>query len=175
MPTFNSRIRYTHHTLLTFLSAFNVTVPNWTRNHPRQAPSVASSLPDYLVLSVKIPLISMTTPPKPRSLASSRGQPQCEMVEIGGVVTNDKSVDESHFPTHTHNLPLHHGKKITKGVQAQGESGRRGIHPIQFMRICFRSSCTLSKFVNILWPFVPAAFALVRIHHLSSPRLHLYS
>lgn len=57
-------------------------------------------------------------------------------------------------------LPFHHGKKRTKGIKADGESGRRGFHPFHFLRICFRSSCTLSKYVNLLWPFVPAAFAV---------------
>ena len=61
-------------------------------------------------------------------------------------------------------IPMRQGKKVTKGVRAEGESGRKGIHPLKFLRICFRSSCTLSKFVNILWPFVPAAFALVGAH-----------
>jgi Ca2+:H+ antiporter len=58
-------------------------------------------------------------------------------------------------------LPLHQGQKITPGIRAAGESGRKGIHPLKLLQICFRSSCTLSKYLNILWPFVPAAFALV--------------
>jgi Ca2+:H+ antiporter len=36
------------------------------------------------------------------------------------------------------------------------------VNPMKFLKICFISSCTVSKYVNILWPFVPAAFALVR-------------
>lgn len=63
------------------------------------------------------------------------------------------------FNSHRH-LPFHHGKKVTKGIKADGESGRKGFHPFHFLRICFRSSCTLSKYVNLLWPFVPAAFAV---------------
>lgn len=113
----------------------------------------------------------MTSRPKPRSPSSGyktvgpRHERNYEMDERmpnnGGPMTNDKAVDESSYPAHKRTLPLHHGKKVTKGVKAAGESGRRGIHPIHFLRICFRSSCTLSKFVNILWPFVPAAFGLV--------------
>ncbi|KAF2395723.1 hypothetical protein EJ06DRAFT_540246 [Trichodelitschia bisporula] len=74
--------------------------------------------------------------------------------------TEPKGPAETAYPPHRHSLPLHHGKKVTKGVRADGESGRRGIHPIKFLRICFRSSCTLSKWVNVLWPFVIASFAL---------------
>lgn len=115
----------------------------------------------------------MTSRPKPRppgyrgvdTAYEPRYEQHYEMTDRmpnnGGIATNDKAVDESSYPPHKRTLPLHHGKKVTKGVKAQGESGRRGIHPIHFLRICFRSSCTLSKFVNILWPFVPAAFGLV--------------
>ncbi|KAE9965787.1 hypothetical protein EG328_009396 [Venturia inaequalis] len=112
----------------------------------------------------------MTSRPKPKSPSSGYKSvgPRYEhpyemndrMPSNGGPLTNDKAVDESSYPAHKRTLPIHHGKKVTKGVKASGESGRRGVHPIHFLRICFRSSCTLSKFVNILWPFVPAAFAL---------------
>ncbi|KAF2666092.1 putative vacuolar cation/proton exchanger 2 [Microthyrium microscopicum] len=60
-------------------------------------------------------------------------------------------------------LPTHNGTgtlKDIKQVRPKGESGRSGFHPWHFVRICFNSSCTLSKGVNILWPFVPVAFAL---------------
>jgi Ca2+:H+ antiporter len=45
-------------------------------------------------------------------------------------------------------------------VQSTGESGRQGFHPLHFFNICFRSTCTLSMIVNVLWPFVPAAIAM---------------
>ncbi|KAI1501015.1 hypothetical protein F5X99DRAFT_418813 [Biscogniauxia marginata] len=44
-------------------------------------------------------------------------------------------------------------------VRDAGESGRRGIHPLHFFRIVWKSSSYLSRAVNILWPFVPAAIA----------------
>ncbi|KAI1639309.1 hypothetical protein F4809DRAFT_648744 [Biscogniauxia mediterranea] len=44
-------------------------------------------------------------------------------------------------------------------VREAGESGRRGIHPLHFIRITWKSSSYLSRAVNILWPFVPAAIA----------------
>ncbi|OCK83039.1 hypothetical protein K432DRAFT_323055 [Lepidopterella palustris CBS 459.81] len=64
----------------------------------------------------------------------------------------------------------HNGHKVTKGIHPDGESGRMGIHPWHFVRICFRSTSRVSKFVNFLWPFVPAAIAL----HFARPDLHLW-
>ncbi|KAI0478647.1 putative vacuolar cation/proton exchanger 2 [Xylariaceae sp. FL0804] len=45
-------------------------------------------------------------------------------------------------------------------VKTAGESGRRGIHPLHFFTIIWRSSSRLSRAVNVLWPFVPAALAV---------------
>ncbi|KAI0152257.1 hypothetical protein F4776DRAFT_600834 [Hypoxylon sp. NC0597] len=44
-------------------------------------------------------------------------------------------------------------------IKSAGESGRSGLHPLQFLAIVWRSSSRVSKAVNILWPFVPAAIA----------------
>ena len=60
-------------------------------------------------------------------------------------------------PAHRYN---HNGHKVTKGIHPDGESGRSGVHPLRFLKICFRSSSTISKYVNFLWPFVPAAIAV---------------
>ncbi|OBT66220.1 hypothetical protein VE03_04385 [Pseudogymnoascus sp. 23342-1-I1] len=62
-------------------------------------------------------------------------------------------------------LPGHHvvneaGLRVTKGIAPDGESGRSWIHPLHFLRICFISSCRASMYVNVLWPFVPAALAV---------------
>jgi Ca2+:H+ antiporter len=69
-----------------------------------------------------------------------------------------------HLPQFNHN-----GHEVTPGIKPEGESGRRGFHPLKFFRICFRSSCTLSMLVNFLWPMVPVAIAL----HFARPDLHL--
>ncbi|KAI1339494.1 hypothetical protein F5Y15DRAFT_74560 [Xylariaceae sp. FL0016] len=56
----------------------------------------------------------------------------------------------------------HNEKRRPKGpvrVKSAGESGRRGLHPLHFFRIIWRSSSHLSLIVNFLWPFVPAALA----------------
>lgn len=55
-------------------------------------------------------------------------------------------------------------------VNSAGESGRSGVHPFRFLLVCFRSVCTLSMMVNVLWPFVPAAIAM----HFARPDLHVW-
>jgi Ca2+:H+ antiporter len=50
--------------------------------------------------------------------------------------------------------------KQTKHIEADGESGRRGFHPLKFLTICWRSSCTASRYTNVLWPFTIAAMVL---------------
>ncbi|KAI0198922.1 hypothetical protein F4808DRAFT_462310 [Astrocystis sublimbata] len=45
-------------------------------------------------------------------------------------------------------------------VKTEGESGRRGFHPLHFLKITWKSSSSISRAVNILWPFVPAALAV---------------
>jgi Ca2+:H+ antiporter len=59
------------------------------------------------------------------------------------------------LPTYNHN-----GHRVTKGIKPEGESGRRGFHPVQFCRIAWKGNCRASMFLNVLWPFVPAALAL---------------
>lgn len=78
---------------------------------------------------------------------------------------HEKSQHHMHMPGFNHN-----GHKITKGIHPDGESGRGGVHPWHFVRICFRSSSHLSLVVNVLWPFVPAAIAI----HFARPGLHLW-
>ena len=79
----------------------------------------------------------------------------------------EKDAHRGHHHTPRFN---HKGHKVTKGIAPDGESGRKGIHPLKFLRICFRSSCTLSKLVNLLWPFVPPAIAI----HFARPDAHVW-
>lgn len=79
---------------------------------------------------------------------------------------NEKRSRRNHhsgLPTHSRggSEVNHNGHRVTPGIQAEGESGRRGFHPLKFLYICMRSSSKVSAAVNILWPFVPAAIALV--------------
>lgn len=85
----------------------------------------------------------------------------------GGVPNDVERVggEEQTSPRHRHmsvSEMLHHKKKhrLPREIHQDGESNRRGFHPWHFLRICFRSSCTVSKYVNVLWPFVPAAIAI---------------
>ncbi|KAH7121274.1 Sodium/calcium exchanger protein-domain-containing protein [Dendryphion nanum] len=81
--------------------------------------------------------------------------------------------EEPHRSSRQHGLHLprynHNGHEVTRGIQPEGESGRKGIHPFKFLKICFKSSCTLSMIVNVLWPIVPVAIAL----HFARPKWHL--
>ena len=68
-----------------------------------------------------------------------------------------------------HHVLNHNGHKVTRGIHPDGESGRSGIHPWHFLRICFRSSCSASRYVNVLWPVVPAAITI----HFARPEAHI--
>lgn len=68
-------------------------------------------------------------------------------------------------PHHSNEKPLsdeqpndHHHTPIT--INPEGHSGRRGIHPIKFFTILWRSSSDASRLCNILWPVVPVALAV---------------
>lgn len=54
----------------------------------------------------------------------------------------------------------HAGHKVTPGIQPDGESGRKWLSPLHLFKICWRSSCTASKWTNVLWPFTIAAMIL---------------
>jgi len=82
--------------------------------------------------------------------------------------TNEKPKTEQHdmhLPRFNHN-----GHKVTRGIHPDGESGRKGVHPWMFVKVTFRSSSLASKFVNVLWPFVPAAIAV----HFARPDAHYW-
>ncbi|KAI9893448.1 MAG: hypothetical protein M1814_006745 [Vezdaea aestivalis] len=104
--------------------------------------------------------------------ARQHGPPPLHDYEAGPMPT--QPTEKSKHGPHHHNIGLpgfnHNGHKVTKGINPEGESGRRGVDPLHFFRIVWRSSCTASKWVNILWPFVPAAIAI----HFARPDLHLW-
>ncbi|KAL1872138.1 hypothetical protein Daus18300_004508 [Diaporthe australafricana] len=64
--------------------------------------------------------------------------------------------------------PLRH--RVT--IAHEGESGRSGFHPRHFFHVLWLSSCTVSKWVNVLWPFVPVAFVL---HFATSAHLWTFA
>ena len=68
-------------------------------------------------------------------------------------------------------LPIfnHKGHKVARGIQPEGESGRRGIHPFHFFKIVWASTSDASRAVNVLWPVVPAALAV----RYARPDMHL--
>ncbi|ORY60002.1 uncharacterized protein BCR38DRAFT_526581 [Pseudomassariella vexata] len=61
---------------------------------------------------------------------------------------------------------------LTNGVAHEGESGRSGFHPRHFFQVLWRSSCTVSMLVNVLWPFVPLAIIL---HFVTKAHLWIFA
>lgn len=81
--------------------------------------------------------------------------------------SNEKTV----LPVHKSVNDRHHALGHTLfRINTAGESGRRGIHPMHFLKVCFKSTTRVSCMVNVLWPFVPAAFAV----HFARPDLHVW-
>ncbi|CAK1363740.1 unnamed protein product [Cercospora beticola] len=58
----------------------------------------------------------------------------------------------------------HAGHRVTPGIQPDGESGRSWFHPWHFFKIIWTSSCTASKWTNVLWPWTIAAMVLWFTH-----------
>ncbi|KAF7547910.1 hypothetical protein G7Z17_g7397 [Cylindrodendrum hubeiense] len=97
---------------------------------------------------------------------------------IPGVPQLNMATNHTHSPGAGHNgettplLPTisnHVAHEHEGGHENEGESGRSGFHPTHFFAVLWRSSCTASMLVNVLWPFVPLAIVL---HFL--PGLHLW-
>lgn len=108
-------------------------------------------------------------------LSRSRGEPESNAhtdVREDAVGLPKSAGGQHEKPQHHMHMPgfNRNGHKIIKGIHPDGESGRGGVHPWHFPRICFRSSSRLSLVVNVLWPFVPAAIAI----HFARPDLHLW-
>lgn len=81
------------------------------------------------------------------------------------VVTDEKKASKypsPEQPAKRHILPTwtHEGRLHTKGINPEGESGRAGFHPVHFFRVAWHSATPWNKWLNILWPFVPAAIVL---------------
>lgn len=99
---------------------------------------------------------------KPQASTGTSEPPIQPITPSGDVHSSNK--EHAHLPRFNHN-----GHKVTRGIHPDGESGRKGVHPWHFLRICFRSTSTASKVVNVLWPVVPAAIAI----HFARPDLPL--
>ncbi|KAI0161738.1 hypothetical protein GGR52DRAFT_582307 [Hypoxylon sp. FL1284] len=60
-------------------------------------------------------------------------------------------------------------------VKSAGESGRSGVHPVQFLAIAWRSTSRLSRAVNVLWPVVPAAVVCNYVRSLEDQHVAKFS
>ncbi|EHK20248.1 Ca2+ transporter [Trichoderma virens Gv29-8] len=112
--------------------------------------------------------------PSHRRLGShgqQRSLVQNDALEPGPVYSKAYGGEDTLPPPNTDHHHHHHYKRTKwrseKGsgmslfkIKESGESGRGGIHPWHFLRICFRSSCKASAAVNVLWPVVPVALAV---------------
>jgi Ca2+:H+ antiporter len=93
---------------------------------------------------------------KAPAAVEENGQPDIEMTPGGTPKTETTAIgQETEGPKYNHA-----GHRVTKFIAPEGESGRRGIHPLHFLKIAGKSSCKASMFVNVLWPAVPAALAV---------------
>ncbi|KAI9901513.1 hypothetical protein N3K66_003330 [Trichothecium roseum] len=82
--------------------------------------------------------------------------------QVDETVLQDSNPQHSSLPPPVQSASPHDepvGEKHA-GHQHPGESGRRGFHPWQFLKINFRSASRASTLCNVLWPFVPAALAV---------------
>ncbi|KAK1595488.1 calcium/proton exchanger [Colletotrichum navitas] len=64
----------------------------------------------------------------------------------------------SELPLHNRTPPRATSRRNRVRIRPSGESGRSGFHPLKFLKITWISSSRASRFCNILWPVVPAAF-----------------
>jgi len=63
-------------------------------------------------------------------------------------------------PSHNGSSSSEHMPLLPTSIAHEGESGRSGFHPRHFLHVLWLSSCTVSSWVNVLWPFVPIAIVL---------------
>lgn len=77
-------------------------------------------------------------------------------------LSHESSPGGTGLPIHNQAPEKRHAKRFSRKIHPDGESGRRGFHPLHFFHVCFRSTSTLSRMLNFLWPIVPAAIAVVR-------------
>ncbi|KAL1958099.1 hypothetical protein VTO42DRAFT_5139 [Malbranchea cinnamomea] len=86
---------------------------------------------------------------------------------------NEKRPTSTILPVHNNDHGNNQLRKLGPSlfhINPEGESGRTGFHPIHFLRVCFKSTTPVSCAVNVLWPFVPAAFAV----HFARTDLHVW-
>lgn len=104
---------------------------------------------------------------RPSSLQG--GNESLLMSDFNRPVADTNEGDGNVLPRHRDEKGPHPRRNFLR-VHTAGQSGRSGVQPLLFLQVCFRSTCTLSMIVNILWPFVPAAIVM----HFARPDLHVW-
>ncbi|KAJ5006801.1 Vacuolar calcium ion transporter, partial [Colletotrichum sp. SAR 10_99] len=80
-----------------------------------------------------------------------------EKARTSGISGNDRDSLPVYNNAHPHRRPPPRSKVR---VKPSGESGRKGFHPMKFLKITWKSSSRASLVCNFFWPVVPAAFAV---------------
>lgn len=102
--------------------------------------------------------------------AEPEAAPQAQDIEMNNTnMSNEAPSEAPVLPKHHKPIFNHNGHKVARGITPFGESGRSGVHPLHFFRICWASTSHLSRAVNILWPVVPVALAI----RYAKPEWHL--
>ncbi|KAJ0374120.1 hypothetical protein COL26b_007675 [Colletotrichum chrysophilum] len=80
-----------------------------------------------------------------------------EKARTSGISGND----QDSLPVYNNATPHRRPPPRSKvRVKPSGESGRKGFHPMKFLKITWKSSSRASLVCNFFWPVVPAAFAV---------------
>lgn len=132
------------HTWCTFNFAFCCFQGSTAKLHHTAAGLSASSLLFGTLLCLHCRTITMS--PQHGSRSHDHGN---------NPIVSGRDADHSNNE-HTPLLPT----SLIGTIAHEGESGRSGFHPRHFLHVLWLSSCTVSSWVNVLWPFVPVAIAL---------------
>ena len=149
-------------TCLTLTSPLRYHTPPHSENQDRADPLWVQETTKSYVSTMA--LFNRKGRPPPTNPATNHAAVTEKSNGAAAPANNGSPSNEGLLPQYNHN-----GHLVSKHIQPAGESGRRGVDPIHFLKIVWKSSCTISSWVNVLWPFVPAAIALHFVkgdHHL---------
>jgi len=79
---------------------------------------------------------------------------------LDATINNQEQLERGEGIVQEKGIVNHNGHKVTKGIQAEGESGRSWFHPWHFLHVCWSSSSDVSQWTNLLWPFTITAMIL---------------
>ncbi|KAK1969683.1 calcium/proton exchanger [Colletotrichum sublineola] len=101
---------------------------------------------------------SSPSTPYRQATGSRRHDPEQPIIPLEEMRTSYSAGGE--LLVHNRTSPQAISRRKMVRIKTSGESGRSGFHPLQFLKICWLSSCRASLLCNIFWPVVPAAFVV---------------